>query len=832
SANLRIDAPTGELLRKQRAKLPTTRSLQIKLKENIKRTTEAQMRLLEHNERLDKLPDEPEAQARALFAKINSPEISQFEIAELLKSRRELLQKVSADYRSEAEAFQELNQSTRQALLEIQSYSQLLDERLLWIPSAGRVSRQDLIVESSGLWQLASPVTLWSWGHALWRDFLAQPLLWLLALVVLSLLLYRRRRARKLLELTATQSRDRNCLSFLPTAICLWSSFVLTLLIPFCLLFIAWRSSAHPAFQQGLMATGIYVFLVGGLRNLAHKNGLLIAHFRFDAERCGTLHRQLTWFLYLMSPLIFLSFALPAGSQAPEAGRLSFMASMVVLATFNHSVFRPSRSPLTSIVNSTWLPKLVHLLVLLIPISFIIAASQGYLSSSLILREKLAITIWFLLILSLITRLLIRWILISRRRLAKEQARRKYEALVASNQELPEGEKSETPTLEELEANAIDPTLVETQTRRIVRVCAFVCLIFGLWGIWSTTLPALAVLDKVTLWGGGSESTPAATTPALIPGSLTGSEASAPEESEPHLLAAKEADSSGISLQDLLVALVILTLTVIASKNIPGLLELILLSRLQLAPGGNYAITTVLRYLIILFGLVLAFGKIGITWSSVQWLAAAVTLGIGFGLQEIFANFVAGIILLFERPIRLGDIVTVGDVTGQVTQIQIRATTIKQFNNRELLIPNKEFITGQLVNWTLSDRILRFEILLGVAYGSDTQKASDLLSEIISGHPKVLANPAPHVVFTSFGASTLDFTIRGYVAGPEDLLHTQSELHHEINRRFNEAGIEIAFPQTDIHIRSLPENYEQALFKTAAQALTESESDTERPPAT
>ena len=148
---------------------------------------------------------------------------------------------------------------------------------------------------------------------------------------------------------------------------------------------------------------------------------------------------------------------------------------------------------------------------------------------------------------------------------------------------------------------------------------------------------------------------------------------------------------------------------------------------------------------------------------------------------------------------------TVGDISGKVTKIQIRATTIQQFNNRELVVPNKEFITGQLINWTLSDDLLRFEVSVGIAYGSDTKKATEVLNEVFENHPNVVKNPTYDILFKSFGNSTLDFIARGYVRSVNTLITTQSELHYQIDDAFREAGIEIAFPQQDIHIRSLPE---------------------------
>jgi len=218
------------------------------------------------------------------------------------------------------------------------------------------------------------------------------------------------------------------------------------------------------------------------------------------------------------------------------------------------------------------------------------------------------------------------------------------------------------------------------------------------------------------------------------------------------------------------------------------------------------------RYTIIIVGIVFACGLIGITWGKVQWIAAAVTLGIGFGLQEIFANFVAGLIILFERPIRIGDMVTVGGVNGRVHRIQMRATTILQFNNRELIVPNKEFITTQLVNWTLTTTVMRTEIFVGIAYGSDTEKATKLLQECASKNPRVLREPLYNVIFSSFGASSLDFELRVYVDTVDNLIPVQSELHYAVDKAFREAGIEIAFPQQDIHIRS-----NDAIFTSATE---------------
>ena len=180
------------------------------------------------------------------------------------------------------------------------------------------------------------------------------------------------------------------------------------------------------------------------------------------------------------------------------------------------------------------------------------------------------------------------------------------------------------------------------------------------------------------------------------------------------------------------------------------------------------------------------------------------TVGLAFGLQEVFANFVCGLILLFERPIRVGDIITLGDTTGRVTNIRIRATTVTNWDRKELIVPNKDLITGRLLNWTLSDTTNRIVIPVGVAYKSDPEKTRDILASVLQEHSNVLDDPAPNVTFEGFGDSTLNFVIRAYLASMDNRLSTIHELHSTIHRRLGEMGIEIAFPQRDINVRHLP----------------------------
>jgi potassium efflux system protein len=283
----------------------------------------------------------------------------------------------------------------------------------------------------------------------------------------------------------------------------------------------------------------------------------------------------------------------------------------------------------------------------------------------------------------------------------------------------------------------------------------------ALWCAWVDVLPALGILNSVMLWG------------------------------------------TNISVTMLIAAGLTLATTVIAAKNIPGLLEMAVLQHLPLEAGSRYALATVSRYLITIVGIIGCCSELGLGWSKVQWLVAAMSLGLGFGLQEIFANFISGLIILFERPVRVGDVVTIGETSGVVSRIRMRATTITDWDRKELIIPNKEFITGRVLNWTLSNAVNRVTINVGVAYGTDAERTKAILLRIAQEHPLVLRDPPPHAMLESFGDSALNFALRCYLPNLDNRGTVIHELHVAVDREFRAAGIEIAFPQQDVHVRTL-----------------------------
>ncbi len=247
----------------------------------------------------------------------------------------------------------------------------------------------------------------------------------------------------------------------------------------------------------------------------------------------------------------------------------------------------------------------------------------------------------------------------------------------------------------------------------------------------------------------------------------------------------------------------LLFLLTFISKKIKNWLVHKVLAKSTLDLGTRTAIGTITRYTIILIGLMVILQSVGIDLSTLTVLAGALGVGIGFGLQNVTNNFVSGIIILFERPIKVGDRIEVGNISGDVVRISMRATTVLTNDNISVIVPNSEFISSQVINWSHNDRNVRFNIPVGVSYKEDPQKVKKLLLSVADDNTAVLKEPLPDVIFDEFGDSSLNFILRVWttklIQTPQVL---KSQLYFEIFKRFREDGIEIPFPQRDLHIKN------------------------------
>lgn len=258
-----------------------------------------------------------------------------------------------------------------------------------------------------------------------------------------------------------------------------------------------------------------------------------------------------------------------------------------------------------------------------------------------------------------------------------------------------------------------------------------------------------------------------------------------------------------VSLMDLIFVIYGVIITFVFLKNMPGVLEVLIFNRFKKLDTYGYSIITLCNYICIGVASVFCLSRLGISWSELQWMVAALSVGLGFGLQEIFANFISGIIILFERPIRIGDIITINNNSGVVSKIRIRATTIVNFDYKEYVVPNKEFITNAIVNWSLNDTMTRIVIEIGVGYGSSLEEVREVLYRLADENPYTLKDPAPSVLFLSFGDSNLNLELRVYVKKISDRNTCIDSLNTQIYNEFNRLGIEIAFNQMDVFIKNV-----------------------------
>ncbi|NGZ97713.1 MAG: mechanosensitive ion channel protein MscS [Nitrospira sp. WS110] len=250
-----------------------------------------------------------------------------------------------------------------------------------------------------------------------------------------------------------------------------------------------------------------------------------------------------------------------------------------------------------------------------------------------------------------------------------------------------------------------------------------------------------------------------------------------------------------------------LTVLVVALFYITGKLKTWivegLLLRSQVELGVRHAVGNIVRMVFLAFGLIIILQTAGINLSSLTVLFGALGIGVGFGLQGVTNNFVSGIILLLERPIKVGDRIEVGNVNGDVINISPRATTIMTNDNIAIIVPNADFISSKVVNWSYTNRNVRFNFPVGVSYGSDPEQVRSVLLEVARAHHGVLKEPGPSVLFDSFGDSALNFVLRVWTRDFSTVPGVlRSELYFAISRAFKEHGIEIPFPQRDLHIKS------------------------------
>jgi len=765
----------GQLLRDQQSKLPNLRTLRRSnaLRESAR--AESLLRLYDLNDQRSELADVEDLANRIASRLGDLSDEVRTQILELLKAKREILEPFIKDCDKYSSNLAELHIVQSELISTTEAYAAFIAERVLWIRSCSVLSPAD--------WRPAAGAVAWSFDPRNWRDAAQaivqagsrQPGQFTMLALGFAVLAAGRGPARRRLRQLGEEADKRSCTRLRPTIHALWLTAVIASPWPALLALLGWSMDAlsESEFVRSLSVairfTAVCLLLLELSRHLCRRGGLADCHFDWPDACISHVRRRLRWLTVLGLPLVLWLVGLEVQQEEPlwssSLGRVCFMAVMLLLAAAHYRLLLARNSPFRQIalvggggwltpLELSWRPAAV-----LLPAALAVLAAIGYYFTALQAAVRVTETAAMLLAVLALGGVTRRWLLVNRRRLAREQAKQRRAQMAAAAEADPTA-----PPAAELVEEAIDLAAISEQTQKLVRTFLAIITAVGLVVIWKEILPALKY--------------PAART-------LPGAEL--------------------LTWGDLVAFVLVLAVTYISVRDIPALLELVVLQHLPLDSGSRYAVTSLCRYVLTAIGLTAAFNSIGGEWNKIQWLVAAMSVGLGFGLQEIFANFVSGVILLFERPIRVGDIVTLGDKTGVVNRIRMRATTIVDWDRKEYIVPNKDLVTERLLNWTLSDQMNRIEIFLTVAHGADTELACGLLLDAAREQPHILAEPAPNSAFEGYTESGLKLALRCFLPTLEHRGTTIHQLYTTIDRRFRSAGIEVAATPREMRVRMLRE---------------------------
>lgn len=680
-------------------------------------------------------------------------------LTRLYQSRRELVEQLEQSYGSLLRAAIELQLNQQQLLTTTQELRATIDEQLFWVANSRPLDlnwvRQlpNYLQQEwqQGEWRAVLPNR---WQGLGWDMLVGAPLL-LLSLALLGL----RSRIKAALARLHSQIGRLKSDTQLHTPRAVLMNALLALPGPLALAGagVALRT-AEGALALGLAPALLQLSLSWGVialgRRLLVPDGVAERHFTWAPAYNARLRQLLGGLGVALVPVVGIA-AMSGQVETPLAMRPVamglFMLGLLAMAWWLMQLILAH----VPVFGVRLFRLILGLAMASVPLVMLGLVAWGYEYTALRLVARFAMTLYLLGLWVVVEATVVRSLAVAARRLAYRRALARRRAQV---QEGAEG------GLEVVEEPPLDMEKINTQSLRLSKLILLIGFSLLLYLVWSDLLAVLGYLDQVALWD------------------------------------ADEGDlvDSALSLSDFFTALLVVAITFIMARNLPGLLEVMVLSRLALKQGSAYAISSLLSYTIVGTGVVMSLATLGVSWDKLQWLVAALSVGLGFGLQEIFANFISGLIILFERPIRIGDTITLGNLHGTVSRIRIRATTVTDFDRKEIIIPNKTFVTDQLINWSLSDNVTRVVLTYGVAHGSDLPLVHQLLRQAADENPRVLADPEPQVFYLNYGPHSLNFELRIFVNDLLDRLFAADEVNCRVDELFREAGVRVAFEQVDV----------------------------------
>ncbi len=771
---LGLTVKVGQILREQEAQLPSKREFKKQITALRAEITDAGVRQLSLADERRQLASTSEYVEQLLVGQDEATvNLIRDDLHALVTSRRDLLKQALDLENTYGTALGSLEVDLRRYSDGAKAYRKFTSERLLWIPSRAPFT---LLREQGIVSQVDELIVADRWLtviRQLPHQLTLQPQ-FALGLLLVLVLVYRGPSIKARLVATGREVGYVRTDLFSNTLAALAYTLVQSIKWPVLLWSVGQlfeqldqepelATALHVAFSR----TAMYFWGLEFLRTLFIPKGLVDAHFRWPSTRTAEMHHRVARLEQTVVPAILLvlfTLALFPREVGGALGALGVVFVLLSMALFFRRMPRFMHGKVSMALageptsNHSLAGRMLRLLLVLVPVSAAIAVLFGYIYTAMEFALLLMKTLGFAALLLLFHELGLRWLRMTRRRMVVKARTEAAQTAVV------EGDYQQE---EDLLEN--DSELLNDDGTKLLNVLMLFGALVGIIMIWSEVLPALGILDSVQLWHQVTV--------------VDGQELVVP-----------------VTLGGVIFALLVAALGWVFLRRIPGLLEILLRQKMGVRPASAYAFTRVFQYAATAVLVAAVLSSLGGSWSQIQWAVAALSVGIGFGLQEIVANFISGLIILFEQPIRVGDTVTVGNISGKVTKIRIRATTIRDFDQRELLVPNKEFITQQLLNWSLSDQVTRWMMEVGVAYGSDLDIAMAEVRQALNKQPLILKQPEPIVTFEQFGDNSLLIRARYFMDQLDQRLRVSSDLMLDVNRRLNEKGIVVAFPQRDVHL--------------------------------
>ena len=771
---LGLTTKVGQILREQEAQLPSKQEFKKRMAALRGKITDANVRQLSLADERRQLASASDYVDQLLVGlDQDTANLVREDLLALVHTRRDLLKQALDLENTYLTALGSFELDLRRYSDAAKDYRKFTEERLLWIPSRAPFT---LLREQGLASQLDEVLVAERWKTVLVqlpRQLVLQPQ-FALGLLLVLVLVYRGPSIKARLIATGREVGYVRTDLFANTLKALGYTLLQSAKWPLLLWSVGQlfeqlerepelATALHSAFSR----SALYFWGLEFLRTLFIPKGLVDAHFRWPAARTAEMHHRVARLEQTVVPAIVLVvftlslFPLEVGGALGALGVIFVLLSMAYFFRRMPQFMQGKVSMALANEPATehaFLSRFMRLLLVLVPVAAAISVLFGYIYTAMEFALLLLKTMGLAALLLLFHELGLRWLRMTRRRMV---VRAKTEAAQA-----PAGAVDQEPEEDLLEN---DSELLNDDGTKLLNIMTLFGALAGFIMVWSEVLPALGILDSVQLW---HQTTVVDGQEVVVP----------------------------VTLGRVIFAVLISVLGWVFLRRIPGLLEILLRQKMGVRPASAYAATRVFQYAATGILVAAVLGSLGGSWSQIQWAVAALSVGIGFGLQEIVANFISGLIILFEQPIRVGDVVTVGNISGKVTKIRIRATTIRDFDQRELLVPNKEFITQQLLNWSLSDQVTRWTMEVGVAYGSDLDVAMKEVREALAAQPLILAQPEPMVTFEQFGDNSLLIRARYFMDQLDQRLRVSSDLMLDVNRRLNNKGIVVAFPQRDVHL--------------------------------